>query len=496
MFGINKRNKVKYIIILGIMVLSCVMIPNKVVFAGDINSNEAGLIAAASGTFEYDGKTYRAGSAYINSLTAYLSGDDVDLTAEQCQSAMSQMYGSVAEGVERGYLYEVGGEQQSSDGSSPSSAYSDDEGDDASGKTDKKADEKPDSTSNNNSDTLDSDPKTSSEDLNVWDSMSNQTEAKNKLQNRPEQEDANASVKLEDGDIVVTTKDNETISLSKKEQLIPDKVIYLIDMIAVIVLAVTLICAVILLMTKCMVFIKPKSRRARPGHTRRRKIRRYTRNIMTITTAISFIVIFLMAGLYISVFNKNTIMQNMQSSGYFRYAYSEYISEKAQEFKDTNSILGEILSYDDFLFNVKQNSIKILDGETDVRIPESNVSPYITNVKKSYMKAFSIGGILFIINAIIGIIFMIFMDQKRERGVKHTAFADLIASALVVAVTIYMAFVKPYLHLYIEPDYLYLFIMECILWSVKVMTSISAFAVVLAMLLIGIYNSMRNRSDS
>ena len=158
--------------------------------------------------------------------------------------------------------------------------------------------------------------------------------------------------------------------------------------------------------------------------------------------------------------------------------------------------MGEILSYDDFLFNVKQNSIKILDGETDVRIPESNVSPYITNVKKSYMKAFSIGGILFIINAIIGIIFMIFMDQKRERGVKHTAFADLIASALVVAVTIYMAFVKPYLHLYIEPDYLYLFIMECILWSVKVMTSISAFAVVLAMLLIGIYNSMRNRSDS
>ena len=46
-----------------------------------------------------------------------------------------------------------------------------------------------------------------------------------------------------------------------------------------------------------------------------------------------------------------------------------------------------------------------------------------------------------------------------------------------------------------EPDYLYLFIMECILWSVKVMTSISAFAVVFSMLLIGVYNSMKNKSN-
>ena len=90
---------------------------------------------------------------------------------------------------------------------------------------------------------------------------------------------------------------------------------------------------------------------------------------------------------------------------------------------------------------------------------------------------------------------MVFMDQRRERGVKHTAAAELAASALMVVVTVYMAFAKPYLHLYIEPDYLYLFIMECILWSVKVMTSISAFAVVLAMLLIGVYNSMRNKSN-
>lgn len=496
MFDIRRKNIHMNIVLMGILMLAWSIIPKQVVFAGDINSNEAGLIAAASGTFDYDGKTYRAGSAYINSLTSYLSGDDVDLTAEQCQKATAQMYDSVAEGIERGYLYEVGSESgDPTENGGPQSAYEEDDSDDDEddGKSSEKSSDKDDTKveSGENSNKV-----LSPDNLDVWDSMSNQTEAKNKLQKRPEQEDANASVKLEEGNIVVTTKDNETINLSKKEQLIPDKVVYLIDIIAVIILSVTLICAVILLVTKCMVFKKPKSRRARPGHTKRRKIRRYTRNIITITTAVSFIAIFVLAGIYISIFNKNTIMQNMQSSGYFRYAYSEYISELAKEYKENNTISETIASYEDFLFTVKQNSMKILDGETDIRIPDSNVSPYITNIKKSYMKVFSVGGVLFIINGLIGVIFMVFMDQRRERGVKHTAFAELTAAAFIVIVTVYMAFVKPYLHLYIEPDYLYLFITECILWSVKVMTSISAFAVVLAMLLIGIYNSMKNKSDS
>lgn len=484
----NKKNICKYIFLSGIIIFSLLIIPGQVVFAGDINSSEAGLIAAASGTFTYDGKTYRAGSAYVNSLTSYLSDDDVDLTAEQCQKAMSQMYDSVAEGIERGYLYEVTDEQ--SQDSQPVTE-SDDTEDDKEKKPKNTTETTEDSTQPGKAVDV-----TNPDSLDIWDSMSNQTEAKNKLQNRPEQSDANATVKLEDGDLVVTTKDNETINLSKKEQLIPDRIVYLIDIISIVVLSITLVCIAFLIPSKCMVFKKPKSRRARPGHTKRRRIRRYTRNVMTITTAISFIMIFALIGIYISVFNKNTIMQNMQSSGYFRYAYSEYISELANEYKNNNTLTESIVSYEDFLFTVKQNSMKILDGETDIRIPDSNVSPYITNIKKSYMQVFSVAGVILIINGLLGIIFMVFMDQRRERGVKHVAFAELIASAVVVSITVFMAFVKPYLHLYIEPDYLYLFIMECILWSVKVMTSISAFAVVLAMLLIGIYNSMRNKSDS
>lgn len=80
-------------------------------FAGDINSHEAKVIAAANGTFEYDGVTYRAKSSYKAQLAAKLSEDGVDLTAEQSENAIAMMYANVAAGVEDGYLEPTGGKK-------------------------------------------------------------------------------------------------------------------------------------------------------------------------------------------------------------------------------------------------------------------------------------------------------------------------------------------------------------------------------------------------
>lgn len=93
-----------------ILLCVCILSPKLVVKAGEINADEAGVIAAASGTFTYDGKTYKADPAYIESLKNYLASDDVDLTAGQASSAISQMYANVAQGVAQGYLYEVDGQ--------------------------------------------------------------------------------------------------------------------------------------------------------------------------------------------------------------------------------------------------------------------------------------------------------------------------------------------------------------------------------------------------
>lgn len=77
--------------------------------AGEINANEARLVSAASGTFTYEGKTYIASPQYVSELRSYLCKDDVDLSAEDVSSLISDMYANVATGVQEGYLEEVGG---------------------------------------------------------------------------------------------------------------------------------------------------------------------------------------------------------------------------------------------------------------------------------------------------------------------------------------------------------------------------------------------------
>lgn len=74
-----------------------------------INPNEQRVIAAASGTFEYDGKIYKSKDSYLNQMAAKLDEEKVELTSEEADSAIAQMMSNVAEGVKRGYLEEVKG---------------------------------------------------------------------------------------------------------------------------------------------------------------------------------------------------------------------------------------------------------------------------------------------------------------------------------------------------------------------------------------------------
>ncbi len=100
-----------------VLLLTCsfFMQMEQVVFAGEINSDEARLISAASSTFTHDGKEYRAKKNYVNSLKSYLSSDDVDLTAEQVDEAIATMYASVEQGIQDGYLYEIKDENTASE---------------------------------------------------------------------------------------------------------------------------------------------------------------------------------------------------------------------------------------------------------------------------------------------------------------------------------------------------------------------------------------------
>lgn len=91
------------------------------VYAGSINGAEAGLIGKASGTFQYEGKTYVATPQALGQLRAYLSRDDIDLTQDQANRAASLMYSNVEGGVLDGYLMLAGGSEAAAGGSESAS---------------------------------------------------------------------------------------------------------------------------------------------------------------------------------------------------------------------------------------------------------------------------------------------------------------------------------------------------------------------------------------
>lgn len=77
-------------------------------YAGSINGNEQSIVSVINGQFEQNGVIYKVRQEYINSAMSYLQQDDVDLTAEQAQSVISEIYSNVQTGVESGYLEPTG----------------------------------------------------------------------------------------------------------------------------------------------------------------------------------------------------------------------------------------------------------------------------------------------------------------------------------------------------------------------------------------------------
>ena len=73
-------------------------------FAGGINGPESAVLGAASGTFEYEGRTYVVAQPYLGMLAAKLSEDGIDLTDTQASALISQAYGMIGDGVAGGYL--------------------------------------------------------------------------------------------------------------------------------------------------------------------------------------------------------------------------------------------------------------------------------------------------------------------------------------------------------------------------------------------------------
>ncbi len=93
--------------ILAVGIFIWLLFGTAVAYAGTLNANEQMVVNAAKGRFEVDGKMYVADSSYVKQLISYLSSDGLDLTEDQAEEAIAQMYANVQEGVAQGYLLPI-----------------------------------------------------------------------------------------------------------------------------------------------------------------------------------------------------------------------------------------------------------------------------------------------------------------------------------------------------------------------------------------------------
>ena len=103
----KNMKKISQFIGAGILCVGLCLIPSMAVFAGDINAQEQRLLDAAGQQYLYDGVMYKATDSAIATARNYLLQDDVDLTKEQVDSALSQVMNLMPDAIAGGYMVAV-----------------------------------------------------------------------------------------------------------------------------------------------------------------------------------------------------------------------------------------------------------------------------------------------------------------------------------------------------------------------------------------------------
>lgn len=494
----NKLYSLLSLILAAAFILSAIILTGHGVYAGDINGNEASVIAVASGTFTYNGKVYKAYDSYVNQLYSYMAQDGVDLTAEQAARAISYIYSNVQAGVNSGYVYEVTEQEENNVDVEEAVQEMEEQEQQA-------QEEKYEEAKTQAQEASDKEVEEMFQQI-----EEDQKERQNSGSSKPSATESDATVVIQKDEIVVTTDDKEW-SVKRTERIVPESITTALIVISAAILAIDVVIAMVLIFAKCMRFGDEHShRKIKSGHRKRRKIRKVCRRILIFTTAVGVFVVFMIVGISVGVFSNNHLSNSIQSSGYFRYAYTQYVKKAVAEAgaaddktngadknatDDSTDDLESmdisdvnIMTYDEFLVQEKQALSNMKESELTKEI---SIVPYISQLRKDLREPLLIAVIIIGVAYMLSMILNLFMDMKRDRGIKALAVSDIIATLilLVVVVAIWIWYTNS--KLFIEPDYLFNFIGDFIEWVVKVLASISFFGAAIGMAMVGLYNSMR-----
>lgn len=100
----------KHKLLISVVALATVlMVPLSV--RAEINGAEQRILNTISGTFTYEGKTYKVKDSYQAQVRAKLDSDGVNMTDDEASSYIDMFYSNIGMGVASGYMEEVGGSE-------------------------------------------------------------------------------------------------------------------------------------------------------------------------------------------------------------------------------------------------------------------------------------------------------------------------------------------------------------------------------------------------
>ena len=199
----------KVILALGILLI--ISAQASTVYAGSLNSYENEVVAEAKKIYEYNGVKYQVDPVFIDQLIAYLSSDDIDLTAEQKDEVLQMAFSNIEKGVKDGYLVPV----QEQDNTQKESSNNDNAA------TDNTSDNTSDNTTDNTTGNTNTDTASNTADTNSSDTATTPSSNKNTALEGTDNAgstNSDSSVADTDGSTIEPT-DNSTSDVTPEEMI-------------------------------------------------------------------------------------------------------------------------------------------------------------------------------------------------------------------------------------------------------------------------------------
>lgn len=346
------------------------------------------------------------------------------------------------------------------------------------------------------------------------------------LKKRPKKSDSQTVMLVDEvsGDVQIENGSGFTANLLKTLQssAAPYRTIALI--VSIVFLVITLLVAVLLWQKKAFRFQKKgKTSAAKTSHTARRKLRKGTSVILSAQAAIQIFVLLAAVGMQLGFFRYDRVAETLADSGSYHVAYQQMLTDVHETLTKENcmpTVCDLALGYEDYVFDSKNSLQRELSGKkTDASYSEvttkvketvgkisyiteedaTRIGDEVTDIYQSSAKS-TVGTCIYhvekwfttvsqpamaivIVNLILNVILLILMQHYAHRGVRNIYRAVAISAIGMGICTLYLALGKPFSHIYLTPDMLYVFFNSYVENAVKIFLVIFAGGVVTTVVL-------------